>query len=170
MKRHSQANLPRIKLRVSASLQKDHNIHSEADLKNSPSAHSHDQNFQTDSSNMNPETNTPALESANVIKRQKTLDEIDAVLAEITSERQKIFESEKKDAIALVKKLVDKYSISSADLGNSDTVSDRKPSVKVAPVVRYKKGDNTWSGRGPRPLWVKEIINAGGDIKDYRVE
>lgn len=46
---------------------------------------------------------------------------------------------------------------------------------KVAPAsgpkaVRYRdQNGNTWSGRGPRPQWLKEALDAGRSINEFRV-
>ena len=50
-----------------------------------------------------------------------------------------------------------------------------EPKAKKTPsakVVKYKNADGlTWSGgRGPKPKWVAEILEKGGDIEQYRVK
>ena len=50
-----------------------------------------------------------------------------------------------------------------------------KPAVKAtrsAPVVKYRDTDNpenTWAGRGPRPAWLREKLDAGASIEDFAV-
>ena len=37
-------------------------------------------------------------------------------------------------------------------------------------LVKYKKGEETWSGgRGPKPKWVKALMDAGENIEKYKV-
>ncbi len=36
--------------------------------------------------------------------------------------------------------------------------------------IKYKKGSETWSGRGRRPKWVVELEKSGEDLAEYSVE
>jgi len=68
----------------------------------------------------------------------------------------------------LEKQLYEEISAKAALLGLMLAPADTLP----APItVKYSDGNaNTWNGgRGKRPKWVKDIIDAGGDIEKYRV-
>jgi DNA-binding protein H-NS len=49
---------------------------------------------------------------------------------------------------------------------------ERKPSslagVKLA--VKYRSGDNAWSGRGKKPAWVNAVEASGESLDAYRVQ
>jgi len=46
----------------------------------------------------------------------------------------------------------------------------RRPYPAVAPKFRNPaQPDQTWSGRGKRPQWVTELLNAGMNIRDFRI-
>ncbi|MCI5168014.1 MAG: H-NS histone family protein [Candidatus Electrothrix sp. GM3_4] len=36
--------------------------------------------------------------------------------------------------------------------------------------IKYKKGGDTWAGRGRNPAWVNDLIKKGGKLEDYLVE
>jgi len=52
--------------------------------------------------------------------------------------------------------------------------STKSPKVISAPVkskvkVKYSDGQNNWTGRGRTPLWVKNFIQAGGELSSLNV-
>lgn len=52
--------------------------------------------------------------------------------------------------------------------GGRGTVRTRRD----APPVRFRdpeNPENTWSGRGPRPNWLKEKLEQGSEISDFSV-
>jgi len=87
------------------------------------------------------------------------------------AEKQKAKELE--SVIAGIKQQIAEYGLTAEQLGLAPA---RKKTVKKAApktaVVMYRNGDLTWSGaaRGRKPVWVKEIMDAGGDIEKYRVK
>lgn len=40
---------------------------------------------------------------------------------------------------------------------------------KGSVAVKYAKGENTWTGRGKRPLWVSQHLDAGGTLDELLV-
>jgi len=50
------------------------------------------------------------------------------------------------------------------------TASDLAPQKNTKSSFKYKDNNgNTWTGRGRKPQWVRELIDAGEDIERYRV-
>ncbi|MBN8990284.1 MAG: H-NS histone family protein [Rhizobiales bacterium] len=46
----------------------------------------------------------------------------------------------------------------------------RRPYPAVTPKFRNPaQPDQTWSGRGKRPRWVTELLNAGMSIRDFQI-
>lgn len=56
-----------------------------------------------------------------------------------------------------------------------DTKTSSKPAKKApkkAPKIAYQdpeNKDNTWGGRGPRPLWLRDAIEAGKTLDEFKV-
>jgi len=74
----------------------------------------------------------------------------------------------KKEAIAKMKKLA-------ASIGvNIEIHEDRKTikkGKKVDPKYRNPNDpDQTWTGRGVMPKWIKELIDGGADKNDFLIQ
>ena len=116
--------------------------------------------------------------------------EIQAKISELQKQADEVYASEKKSAVAQVKELIKLYGLSIAEVGLDKTAGAAKAKAgvkrkaaapqkgrKTKAATKAKKaafvGPNgeTWGGgRGKRPAWVNEILNAGGDIEQYRVK
>jgi DNA-binding protein H-NS len=57
------------------------------------------------------------------------------------------------------------------EAGRARRAAGRKSTAASGPkTVRYRDQDgNTWSGRGPRPLWLKEALDNGKSIDEFKV-
>ncbi|WP_350283765.1 H-NS histone family protein [Nitrosomonas sp.] len=67
------------------------------------------------------------------------------------------------DVIADIKAKIQLYGITEKDLGFGE-----KQKKEIFPPL-YKKGNQTWSGRGRQPKWIKEHLEAGGNLEDLLV-
>src|SRR5687768_5142628 len=99
---------------------------------------------------------------------KKQIEELQQKAAEIeATEKQAVINE-------ILQKVVD-YAITPEDLGlvsrSSKSKAKSKSSASPAPP-KYKGPDGQlWSGgRGRKPQWVKEILEAGGDIEKYRIK
>jgi DNA-binding protein H-NS len=55
-------------------------------------------------------------------------------------------------------------------LGIIDHRSQHRPSPKVSPKFQNpKQASQTWTGRGKRPHWVTEMLEAGKSLDDIRI-
>ncbi|MDP9044001.1 MAG: H-NS histone family protein [Pseudomonadota bacterium] len=46
----------------------------------------------------------------------------------------------------------------------------RRPTAKKRVVaVKYRDGDNTWTGRGSKPRWIREALEQGKSVQDFLV-
>lgn len=94
-------------------------------------------------------------------------------IKKLQDQAEKLKAKELESVIAGIKQKISEYGLTAEQLGlapaRKKTV--KKGTTKTA-VVMYRNGDLTWSGaaRGRKPGWVKEIIDAGGDIEKYRVK
>ena len=91
----------------------------------------------------------------------------------LLAEAERVREQEIADAIADVKKKIELYGLTAADLGfarNAGPGNSRAKSAKG--IVKYR-GPNgeTWSGgRGRKPQWVAQLLKDGGNLEDYAVK
>jgi len=106
---------------------------------------------------------------------KKTLAEINESIAALQKEAADLIQAEKATIIEDMKKNIADFGITADELGFGVPAKAASKSKSSAPKtkapVMYKNDEGkTWSGgRGPKPKWIKEIQDAGGDIEKYRV-
>ncbi|MBM3422125.1 MAG: H-NS histone family protein [Chlorobi bacterium] len=100
-----------------------------------------------------------------------TILELEAQIAELQQLVAAQKAAGKKQAIEEIKAKMDEFGITPDDLQSRGKTSLLKaPKEKKTAAVKYRMGDNTWSGgKGPKPKWVKELLDKGGNINDYLV-
>lgn len=94
----------------------------------------------------------------------KTLAQVQKQIAELQKEADSLRKTEVSGVVSRIKEAIKHYGLTAADLGLS---SSRAAGVKAAKAAKYTDGQgNSWSGRGPRPGWVKAAIAAGKTLED----
>jgi DNA-binding protein H-NS len=95
----------------------------------------------------------------------------------LLAEAERMRETEIADAIADIKRKIEVYGLTAADLGLAKNTGgpggSRRPAAKAAAksAVKYR-GPNgeTWSGgRGRKPQWVVQALKDGRNIEEYAV-
>lgn len=84
----------------------------------------------------------------------------------------KFEEREKRKALAILKAEARKLGFSLSDLAGLDDKPRKaqKPRGKVAPKYANPADKaQTWTGRGRRPLWVTDALEAGNSIDDLLI-
>ena len=92
---------------------------------------------------------------------------LQAKIAEQIKARKEESTQEVKDKILSI---LAEYSFSMADLfplqkGGQEAGGVQKKKVKV----KYSDGNNNWTGRGKKPLWVVEFLRTGGDLSSLAI-
>ena len=118
----------------------------------------------------------------------KKYNQIMQEIAKLEREAAKARNEEIKNVIQQIKKLMAEHGITLADLRGTRgpgrkpgkgkaAASGRKTSVKrgrMAKVkAKYRSLENrklTWSGRGRKPKWVQEWVDAGNQLDDLRID
>lgn len=94
------------------------------------------------------------------------LSELNAQIAQLQKEEAEIIKGERNAVIKDIKDKLNTYNITVEEL-------QRKPKLaktKRLSVIKYRKDEhNYWVGRGPKPMWVKEIEKNGESLELYRV-
>lgn len=93
------------------------------------------------------------------------LKEIQDQIKELQRQEAEEINRQKDSVITDIKEKIKLYKISAEDLGYLDPASlintksaNKKP---VKPKYQSPDGKDTWSGRGPRPKWFKELLEQG---------
>jgi DNA-binding protein H-NS len=92
----------------------------------------------------------------------------------LLAEAERMREQEISDAIADIKKKIELYGLTAADLGfarGGPGMGGRaRPAVK-APIKYRGPNGETWSGgRGRKPQWVTEALKEGRNLEDFAVK
>lgn len=111
--------------------------------------------------------------------RKRTAQEIDAEIARLQEEREKIREAEKAGVVARMKEAIAYYGITATDLGLGATTRKARANVSKAKVPNTKRpagrvkckddAGHTWSGYGPKPKWFTDALASGKTEADLRV-
>ncbi len=89
------------------------------------------------------------LETFSIEQLAELRDEVNAKLADRVSNRQRELSSEFERLAALVVHQ-----------------AKQKPLKTASAKPKYQKGENSWSGRGTQPAWVKQHLALGGTLQD----
>ena len=96
---------------------------------------------------------------------------VDQLMAEMASLKAQIEEARKRE-VKEVRSRIEEI------LGRNYTIRDIYPElflevvVEADPTIRFidpANPDNTWKGIGPRPQWLREYVEAGRDVEEFRV-
>lgn len=69
----------------------------------------------------------------------------------------------------LFKELAEKEGMNVEEIMNINPAKEKRGKRGPAPV-KYRKGENTWSGRGRTPGWAVDVIHEEGTLAAYLVE
>ncbi len=106
-----------------------------------------------------------------------SLEELKAQIAELERQAAEVRSREKVGVIEQIKEQIALYELTPSDLGfNVSSLplrelkfQSRAGKAKPNPKYRDEHG-NEWSGgRGRKPQWVVALLEAGGDIEQYRI-
>ena len=118
----------------------------------------------------------------------KTLGQIQQQIAKLQREAESIRKREISGVVARIRTAIDHYGLTAQDLfgaqakGNGAARKDRRAAEgdarssrksnprKGQPVpVKYRDGENTWSGRGSQPRWITAALADGKRLEDFAV-
>lgn len=104
---------------------------------------------------------------------KNNLAEIKKQIEELQKQANEIIEKERADVIADIREKISTYGITPEDLGLSSTKASKgKGKGHGSVAVKYKKGDDQWTGRGRKPQWVQDVISKEGfeALEKYKVQ
>jgi len=97
------------------------------------------------------------------------LEKIQQQIEELQKKAHELQQQKKSAVLEEVKAKIKSYGLTAKDLGfgKAEKSTDDKRSQPVA--IKYKQGENTWTGRGRQPKWVVEYLGNGGKLEDITV-
>jgi|GEM_PF-866731 DNA-binding protein H-NS len=117
----------------------------------------------------------------------QTYIELMAEIERLQTQAAKLKDREKSDVVARIKKAIEVYGLTAKDLGldksgraasgkrtatrktKAGKRGTRKPKAAAAPKFRDAAG-NSWSGRGPRPGWLRNALASGATLESFAVQ
>jgi DNA-binding protein H-NS len=108
------------------------------------------------------------------IAMSKTYLQIQQEIERLQREAERLRQEEVAGVVARIKEAIQVYGLTAADLGLGGAPQKRlarKSPLGSAKAVRYRDdAGNTWSGRGPRPQWLREALATGRSIEEFAVQ
>lgn len=108
---------------------------------------------------------------AKIDLKSLSLTELKSLSARVDKAIQRHDKKQKVKALALVKAKAKELGFSLDDL-TGKTTEKKKAAVKKTSAVAYRDPSDkskTWAGRGARPLWLKDALNSGKTLEDFKV-
>jgi DNA-binding protein H-NS len=106
----------------------------------------------------------------------QSLDEIQTQIAHLQAQADQMKREQRAEALEIVRKHIRAYDLTAEDCGfEAPKAKGKAKATKVKAVkdtstgYRGPNGEHWKGGKGPRPLWVKAIMEAGEDLETYRV-
>jgi DNA-binding protein H-NS len=114
----------------------------------------------------------------------KTYAQLVKQIDTLSRQAEAIKRQEKDGVIARIKEAIAVYELSASDLGLTGARAARRTRVAGATrgtkrkagrtrgdaVVKFRdEAGNTWGGRGPRPRWLREALQAGKRLEEFAV-
>lgn len=77
--------------------------------------------------------------------------------------------AEQEEVIELVRQAVERYELKPADLFSEEDLGAALAPEPVHGSIPYcDRTGNTWTGKGRRPGWLVEAIQAGAELEDFK--
>ncbi|CAN7762195.1 H-NS family nucleoid-associated regulatory protein [Variovorax sp. LjRoot84] len=104
----------------------------------------------------------------------QTYKQIQKQIEQLQRQAEALRNSEVKGVIDRIKVAIAHYGLTAAQLGlgTNKTVAQPKKATNASGKSGAKFSDgngNVWSGRGPRPQWLRDALTAGRSIDEFRV-
>ena len=94
------------------------------------------------------------------------LQSIEQKIAELQAQKKSIIDSQRKDALKDVKRIIQDFEFTAAELG----LTGNRMKTKREPMYRNPNNPSeTWAG-GARPKWLVSYLENGGNIEDCRIQ
>jgi len=99
------------------------------------------------------------------------LEQLYKQISELQSKAKDLAEKKKEPIIEEIKSKIKLYGITAKQLGFGTSTTSAETKPQKAPVaVKYRHSENTWTGRGKRPLWIAAYLANGGKIEELLVK
>ena len=93
---------------------------------------------------------------------RRTYRELKSEVARLEAEAERVRKYELPNVIEELNLMIDQYQLTEKMIfGPSRSASPGKPLTVMIPKYVDQATGNTWTGRGPTPVWMSEALKAG---------
>jgi len=106
----------------------------------------------------------------------KTYQQLEKQIETLRREAETLKRKEAVDVIARIKEAIEAYGLTVSDLfgrgvGGSKPAAGKRQRSKRSASAQYRDDQgNEWGGRGPRPRWLRDAIQAGKTLEEFAVQ
>ena len=108
----------------------------------------------------------------------KTYSQVIKQIETLQAEAEKLRREEISGVIGRIREAIGFYGLTAADLGlgTAGAAKARKGASstgrrKVHTEIKFRdEAGNVWGGRGPRPRWLRDALQAGKSLQDFEVK
>lgn len=103
----------------------------------------------------------------------KTYAQLQKQIESLSTEAEKLRRKEMADVIGRIKEAISVYGLTATDLGftvgpRTGPAKSAGTNNKPAGTIKYRDdAGNSWSGRGPRPQWLRNALASGKALEDF---
>lgn len=102
----------------------------------------------------------------------KSYADITKQIENLQKQAEELKRKELAEVIANIKEAIAVYGLTAADLGLAAKRGPKPGTAKKAgrkkATAKYSDGTgNVWSGRGPRPIWLRDALKAGKALEEF---
>ncbi|MNK83069.1 DNA binding protein, nucleoid-associated [compost metagenome] len=104
----------------------------------------------------------------------QTYNQIQKKIEELQRQAERLRDTEVQGVISRIKVAIEHYGLTAEQLGFGGKSGAKKAKQSTSEPKRSAKymddAGNVWSGRGPRPHWLKDAMNAGKSLEEFAVD
>ncbi|MCA0241985.1 MAG: H-NS histone family protein [Proteobacteria bacterium] len=110
---------------------------------------------------------------------RKSYEQIQRQIEALQAAADKLRRKEVDEVIGRIRQAIDHYGLTAADLGlgraapvvrkKKAAAGRAKAAPKASPVAYRNEAGQTWAGRGKRPQWLRDALEAGHTLDEFRV-
>lgn len=98
----------------------------------------------------------------------QTYAELQEQIAKLQTEAQQLRQQELATVIAKIRGDIQAYQITPQDLFGKLAPKGSTSKPKAAGSAKFADGNgNVWTGRGPRPKWLRDALASGKELSDF---
>jgi DNA-binding protein H-NS len=105
----------------------------------------------------------------------KNYEQVIKQIESLKNEAEKLRRRELGEVVARIREAIAHYGLNATDLGLRGKPAAARPRVvkrkkSVVPVKYRDDAGHTWTGRGLKPIWLRDALAAGKSLKDFDVK